>query len=166
MIIKTDPKLDLVLERVIDVPRELVWECWTKAEHFPHWFVPRPWQVADCELDVRPGGMMRTVFRSPEGQEYPNLACYLEVTPHERLIWTDVLEPGYRPQAKGFLPEGMPVTAILTFTTEDKGTRYHAHCLHKDPEGRKKHEEMGFFEGWGTCIDQLVEYANTTLKRR
>ena len=41
MIIKPDPKLDLVLERVVDVPRELVWECWTKAVHIPHWFVPR-----------------------------------------------------------------------------------------------------------------------------
>ena len=89
MIIKPDPKLDLVLERVVDVPRELVWECWTKAVHIPHWFVPRPWAVAECEIDLRPGGIFRTVFRSPEGQEFPNVGCYLEVTPNERLICAD-----------------------------------------------------------------------------
>ena len=165
MIIKPDPKLDLVLERVVDVPRELVWECWTKAVHIPHWFAPRPWAVAECEIDLRPGGIFRTVFRSPEGQEFPNVGCYLEVTPNERLIWTDALLQGYRPSAKGFLPEGMPITAILTLTPEGKGTRYNAACLHKDAEGRKKHEDMGFFGGWGTVLDQLVEYSKT-MKRR
>ena len=65
---------------------------------------------------------------------------------------------------RSFLPEDMPLTAILTFTPEGKGTRYNATCLHKSEEGRKKHEAMGFFEGWGTCIDQLVEYAKT-MKR-
>jgi len=164
VIIKPDPKLDLVLERVIDVPREIVWECWTKAEHIPHWFVPRPWKVVECELDLRPGGKFFTVFQSPDGQKFPNHGCYLEVTPHERLIWTDTLHEGYRPSGKGFLPEDMPLTAILTFTADGKGTRYNATCLHKSEEGRKKHEAMGFFEGWGTCIDQLVEYSKT-MKR-
>ena len=81
------------------------------------------------------------------------------------MIWTDALLQGYRPSAKGFLPEGMPITAILTLTPEGKGTRYNAACLHKDAEGRKKHEDMGFFGGWGTVLDQLVEYSKT-MKRR
>ena len=53
-----DPKLDLVLERVIDVPKHLVWKAWTEAEHLQHWFVPAPWSVARCELDLRPGGRL------------------------------------------------------------------------------------------------------------
>ena len=54
------PNLDLVLERVIDVPRHLVWEAWaTKPEHLKVWFVPKPWSVSACEIDLRPGGMFR-----------------------------------------------------------------------------------------------------------
>jgi len=93
---KPDAKLDLVLERVVDVPRELVWRAWTEPEHLKKWFTPVPWQTVDCEIDLRPGGIFRTVMRSPEGQEYPNLGCYLEVARNERLSWTNALEAGFR----------------------------------------------------------------------
>src|SRR5262249_41291314 len=93
-VIKPDPKLDLVLERVIDVPRELVWTAWTTPKHLLPWFCPKPWTTIDCEIDLRPGGIFRSVMRSPEGKEFPNVGCYLEVVPHERLIWTDALLPG------------------------------------------------------------------------
>ena len=56
-----DPDLDLVLERVIDVPADLVWKVWTTPEHLVHWFVPKPWTVTACEMDLRPGGVFRPV---------------------------------------------------------------------------------------------------------
>lgn len=96
-IIKPDPKLDLVLERVVDVPPELVWTAWTTPKHIRHWFVPKPWTCADVEIDLRPGGMFRSVMRSPEGQEFNNLGCYLEIVPNQRLVFTDTMLPGYRP---------------------------------------------------------------------
>lgn len=68
-----DPLLDLVLERVVDVPPELVWAAWTTPEHVTHWFTPAPWKTVTCEIDLRPGGMFRTVMRSPEGQDFPNV---------------------------------------------------------------------------------------------
>jgi len=77
--VKPDPKLDLVLERVIDVPPDLVWTAWTKPEHVKKWFVPAPWTITHCEIDLRPGGIFSTTMRSPEGQEFPNLGCYIEV---------------------------------------------------------------------------------------
>ncbi|MEQ8980351.1 MAG: SRPBCC domain-containing protein, partial [Deltaproteobacteria bacterium] len=82
-----DPKLDLKLERVLDVPTSLVWRAWTEPEHVVHWFVPKPWTVPRCEIDLRPGGKFFTVMRSPEGQEMPNTGCYLEVVPEKRLVW-------------------------------------------------------------------------------
>src|SRR3979409_2305310 len=97
-----DPKLDLSFERIIDVPRELVWRGGTKPEHLKKWFTPAPWTTVDCEIDLRPGGIFRTVMRSPEGQEFPNIGCYLEIVPCERLVWTDSLLPGYRPSQKPF----------------------------------------------------------------
>src|SRR5262244_1745236 len=96
--IQTNPSLDLVMERVVDVPRELVWAAWTKPEHLKKWFTPAPWTTADCEIDLRPGGIFRTVMRSPEGQEFTNEGCYLEVIENEKLVWTAALKPGYRPQ--------------------------------------------------------------------
>lgn len=152
-----DPRLDLKLERFVDVPRRLVWEAWTTPEHIKHWFVPRPWTITDCEIDLRPGGVFRSVMRSPEGQEFPNLGCYLEVVPEERLVWTDALLPGYRPSEKPFF------TAFLHFDEENGGTRYTAIALHRDEDGRKKHEEMGFEQGWGTVLTQLVEYIKTSM---
>ena len=65
VLFKADPKLDLVLERNIDVPRELVWTAWTTPKHIRQWFVPAPWTITDCEIDLRPGGSFRTVMRSP-----------------------------------------------------------------------------------------------------
>lgn len=150
---KLDPKLDLVLERVVDVPPALVWEAWTKPEHLRHWFTPKPWTVAHCEVDLRPGGTFRTVMRGPDGEEHDVAGCYLEIVPQQRLIWTDALLPGYRPSANPFF------TAIVEFEPSGKGTRYTATAIHRDEDGRKKHEEMGFHQGWGTVLDQLVEYA-------
>jgi uncharacterized protein YndB with AHSA1/START domain len=152
---KSDPRLDLVLERVVDVPRELVWAAWTRPEHLRQWFTPKPWTVVDCEIDLRPGGLFRTVMRSPEGKEFPNIGCYLEVVPNERLIWTDALLPGYRPAANPFF------TAMITLHAQGTGTRYVATAIHRDEAGRKKHEDMGFHQGWGTALDQLVAHVKT-----
>ena len=150
-----DPRLDLVLQREIDVPRELVWVAWTQPEHLVKWFAPAPWSITECEVDLRPGGMLRFVMRSPEGQEFPNVGCYLEVVPNERLVWTDALLPGYRPSEEPFF------TAVLTLEPRGSGTLYTAIALHRDEANRQKHEEMGFHEGWGQVLDQLVAYIKT-----
>ena len=153
-----DPKLDLVLERRIDVPPALVWEAWTKPEHVRHWFVPKPWSLSDCEIDLRPGGAFRTVMRSPEGEDFPYTGCYLEVTPSERLVWTNVLLPGYRPSGHS---DGPLFTVYVTIEPEGAGTHYVATVLHRDEESRVKHEAMGFHHGWGAALDQLVALAKT-----
>lgn len=151
-----DPKLDLVLERVVDVPRELVWQAWTMPEHVKKWFTPAPWTTTDCEIDLRPGGLFRTVMRSPEGQEFPNVGCYLEIVTNEKLVWTDALLPGYRPALKPESGAGMLFTAVILLETHEKGTKYTAIAMHKDEADKSNHEEMGFHDGWGKCFDQLV----------
>jgi uncharacterized protein YndB with AHSA1/START domain len=145
-----DPKLDLVLERVLDVPPALVWEAWTRPEHIRKWFAPSPWTVSECEIDLRPGGMCRTVMRSPEGQDFPNVGCYLEIVEGRKLVFTDALLPGYRPSANPFF------TAVVTIEPAGKGTRYTARAIHGTEANREKHDAMGFHTGWGTCLDQLV----------
>lgn len=132
------------------MPRELVWAAWTKPEHIKKWFAPAPWTTTDCEIDLRPGGMFRVVMRSPEGQEFPSVACFLEIIENEKLVWTDALTPGYRPSKEPFF------TAVITLEPHGKGTKYTALALHKDEAGREKHEKMGFYERWAQCLDQLV----------
>ncbi len=155
-----DPRLDLVLERVVDVPRELVWKAWTEPERLKQWFCPRPWSVSACEIDLRPGGKFNTVMRSPDGKEFPNQGCYLEVAPLERLVWTDALTAGYRPSARGYLTAdgGFYLTAFIVLEAQGSRTKYTACAFHSDEAGRKKHEAMGFAEGWGKALDQLVEH--------
>jgi uncharacterized protein YndB with AHSA1/START domain len=153
---KPNPELDLVLERVVDVPPDLVWQAWTRPEYLKQWWTPAPWQTADAEIDLRPGGIFRTVYRSPEGEESTNLGCYLEIVPGKKLIWTDALGPGYRPKEKSTIPEMGFFTAIISMEPEGKGTRYKAIAIHKDPAAKETHEKMGFLEGWGTVLDQLV----------
>jgi uncharacterized protein YndB with AHSA1/START domain len=147
---KHDDRLDLVLTRDVKLPRELIWRAWTEPKHLVKWFTPAPWKTVDCEIDLRPGGIFRTVMQGPDGQKFDNAGCYLDVVKHQRLVFTDALGPGYRPAASSFM------TAIMTFEEHNGGTRYIARALHKDDADRKKHEEMGFHDGWATALDQLI----------
>jgi len=154
-----DPALDLVLERTVDIPPHLVWLAWTRPEHLKKWFTPAPWTTIACEIDLRPGGRFHTVMRSPEGQTFPNDGCYLEVVENQRLSWTNALAPGFRPVAPGPTCGGdgsFLFSAIVELAPEGQGTRYTATAIHQDRAGRDAHERMGFREGWGKALDQLV----------
>lgn len=160
-----DPDLDLRLERVVDLPPAALWAAWTQPELLPPWFCPQPWTTIACTIDLRPGGLFSTVMRSPAGQDFPNSGSYLLIEPERRLIWTNVLQPGFRPStpAAGGLGEDgfFAFTAELAFLPEGSGTRYVATVRHGQPADRQRHEEMGFQEGWGIALDQLVAFMKT-----
>ncbi len=156
-----DPKLDLVLERVVDVPPQLVWAGWTRPDYVKRWFTPAPWRTVECEIDLRPGGIFRTVMRSPEGRDFPNLGCYLEVIENRMLVWTAALKPGYRPQnAAGALL----FTAVILLEPQGSGTKYTAIAIHGDEAEAGKHRGMGFHDGWGKALDQLVALARGIVR--
>ncbi|ESW93966.1 SRPBCC family protein [Mesorhizobium sp. C280B] len=151
-----DPKLDLVLERTIEAPRKLLWMALTEPEHVRQWFTPKPWIITDCEIDLRPGGLFRTRMQSPDGKEVNDRrCCYLEIVQDERLVWTDALLPGYRPSGDPF------ITAVIALQSHGETTRYTATAIHRDEATRNSHEEMGFYDGWGTVADQLAGYLKT-----
>jgi uncharacterized protein YndB with AHSA1/START domain len=142
---------DLRLERVIDVPPAAVWAAWTTPDQVMRWFTPAPFTTTDCEIDLRPGGTFRTTMRSPDGEEFDNAGCYLEVADGERLVWTSALGPGYRPVASD-----LPFTAVISLEPAGAGTKYTALAIHGDPATAARHAEMGFHQGWGAALDQLV----------
>jgi uncharacterized protein YndB with AHSA1/START domain len=150
-----DPKLDIVLERFIDAPRRLVWEALTKPEHLKEWYMPKPWGVvSNCEMDVRPGGIFRVDITTGNGQLVPNLGCFLDVVPLERLVWTSMLFPGYRPAVF----DDIPITVILTMTTQGTGTRYVFTALHRNEADVEKDKASGWLEGTEIALDQFVAH--------
>ncbi len=155
-----DPKLDLVFERFIDAPTRLVWEALTKPEHVKEWYMPREWgRVARAEMDLRPGGMFSIDITVGDGREVPNLGCFLDVVPMERLVWTSMLFPGYRPAVF----DDIPITAIMTLERVGSGTRYVFTALHRDESDLEKNKESGWQQGTEIALDQLVAHV-TSMK--
>ena len=155
-----DPKLDLVFERFIDAPRRLVWEALTRPEHLKAWYMPKAWgAVAKCELDVRPGGMFSIDIAGADGRVFPNLGCFLEVVPAQRLSWTSMLFPGYRPAVF----DDVPITAIVTMEAAGTGTRYVFTALHRDEADLERNKASGWQQGTEIALDQFVAHV-TSMK--
>ena len=104
-------------------------------------------------------------MRLPEGQEFPNAGCYLEIVPNEKLVFTSALGPGYRPTSsepamRGHAEE-LYFTAIITLESQGSRTKYTAIAIHGDEASSKKHEEMGFYQGWGAALDEIAALTKT-----
>ncbi|MBB5192496.1 uncharacterized protein YndB with AHSA1/START domain [Silvimonas terrae] len=153
-----NPATDFVLERQIDAPIHLVWEVLTKPEHLKVWYMPKAWgAVSHCEMDVRPGGMLSIDITTADGQTFPNLGCFVEVIPMERLVWTSMLFPGFRPAVF----DDIPITAIMTLHSSGGGTRYVFTALHRNEADFRQNKESGWQEGTSIAMDQLVAHVNS-----
>lgn len=88
---------EIVMTRIFDAPRELVWKAYTDPKHIPHWVGPRSDTTTVDKMDVRPGGVWHFILRSPDGNEYALRGVYQEVVPSERLVYTHEFEgmPGH-----------------------------------------------------------------------
>jgi uncharacterized protein YndB with AHSA1/START domain len=148
-----NPELDLTISRVIKAPRAAVWSAWTEPASFEQWWVPAPARCRVSAMDLRPGGSFATEISEAGGDFMPHMnACFLAVDEPERIVFTDALTGGWRPAAQPFM------TAIITLKEVAAGTQYFAHVMHRNAADRKKHEELGFFDGWGAVIAQLATF--------
>jgi uncharacterized protein YndB with AHSA1/START domain len=149
-----NPDLDLTISRIIKAPRARVWEAWTDSRKFEQWWVPAPARCKVVEMELGPGGAFTTEISEDGGAFAPHLsACFLAVDPQTRIVFTNALTGGWRPASQPFM------TAIITLKDHADGTEYLAHVRHKDPADRNMHAEMGFYDGWGTVIEQLAVLA-------
>jgi len=148
----TDPT-ELTISRFIAAPPAAVWNAWSVPANLEKWWIPAPIECQVVKLDLRPGGGFVTRMREGSGEFRPHVdGCFLEAIPEQRLVFTTVLTEGWQP-----VEPWLAITAILTFAAQDDGTLYSARVLHKNPEDSRKHDEMGFQDGWGTAIGQLAD---------
>src|SRR4051812_41699158 len=94
------PERELVLRRLISAPPAAVYATWT--QRLPEWWGPHGMTTPFHELDLRPGGEFRTRMRAPDGREYATHGVFLEVTPNERLVFTDAFGAGWTPSPDTF----------------------------------------------------------------
>ena len=141
---------ELSITRLIAASPEDVYRVWT--ERTGEWFAPRPYTTPVVEHDLRPGGRSLVVMKSPDGEEITGDGVFLEVVPNEKIVFTDAFRAGWIPQ-ESFM------VAIVTFEPEGAGTRYTAQVRHWSEEALKRHEAMGFHEGWAAVARQLAELA-------
>lgn len=147
-----DPQRDLEITRIIKAPRQVIWDAWTTPEQFAQWWVPKPALCRVIEMDVTPGGAMVTEINEDGTGFAPHMqACYLDVQAGRRIVFTNALVGGWRPAEQPF------ITAVITLDDHDQGTAYRALVMHRSPQDRGMHVEAGFYDGWGTVIEQLAE---------
>jgi len=115
--------------------------------------VPAPAKCTVVEMDLRPGGAFVTHIREDGGELKPHLsACFLAIDDLERIVFTNALVGGWRPAEQPFM------TAIIMLRDHPLGTDYIAHVMHKSIADRRRHEALGFHDGWGTVAEQLATF--------
>ena len=151
-----NPDLDLTLHRVIRAPRQTVWRAWTDPRQLEQWWVPAPTVARVDRLEVRPGGAFVTRM-SDDGVEFvPHLdASFLVVDDLERLAFTNAIDSRWRPAR----PDPIAMVAEILLDDHPDGTDYRVVVRHGDPAARARHEELGFFDGWGSVTEQLATLA-------
>lgn len=146
-----DKARDLQISRVIKAPRKDVWRAWSDRTSFERWWVPAPAKCKVQQMELRPGGAFVTKISEQGGDFVPHLsACFLAVEEQRLIVFSDALHGGWRPAEQPFM------TAIVTLQDHAQGTHYAAHVMHSTQGDRTKHEKLGFFDGWGTVIEQLA----------
>src|SRR5260221_9154217 len=132
---------ELLLTRVFDAPRKLVFEAWTRPEHLMAWWGPNGFTLPVCELDFRPGGAYRFVMRAPDGAEYPMQGIFREIDAPSRIVFGAILEG-----------EPREILTTVTFAEQDGKTTLTVHQT-------RPHDEMkarGQKQGWTEQLERLA----------
>ena len=148
-----NPETDLTITRHIAVPPAKAWAAWADPVELAKWWCPKPWITEVKGFDFRSGGAFHTLMTGPDGDTSDNPGGFLLVTPQTQIVFSSMLLADWRPAP----PPWMAFTAIFDLVPENDGTRYTATALHPDKASCASHAEMGFYDGWTTCMNQLAE---------
>lgn len=144
---------EIVITRIMNAPRELVFEAWTNPKHVAHWWGPNGFTSTIYEMDVRPGGVWRLTMHGPDGTNYPNKIVYIEVLKPERLVYD---------HGSGVEDEPEQFRATVVFDDQGGKTRVTMRALFKSPEERDQViEQHGAIEGGNQTLARLEQYLAT-----
>lgn len=148
MTLATPSDREIVVTRVVDAPRHLVFEAWTNPRHVPQWMLGPPgWTMPVCEIDLRPGGKWHFVWRMADGTEMAMQGVYKEIAPPERLVSTE--------SWGGDWPETLNTVML---TEKDGKTTMTVTVLYPSKEARDAALKTGMKEGMSKSFDRLVEF--------
>ena len=149
---------ELVITRIFDAPRELVWKAWTDPEMATKWWGPKGFTCPHCEIDLRVGGKFLNCMHSSEGQDIWSTGTYREIVPLERIVCTDSFadEKGnVVPAAHYGMGADVPLEMLVTVTFEDLGGKTRMTLRHEGlPAGEMSD---GASAGWNESFDKLAE---------
>jgi len=146
---------EIVITRVFNAPRELVFRAWTDPKHVAQWWGPQGFTAKVPELDLHPGGRWRYIMIGPDGTEYSINGVFREVVPLAQIVTTDEFDEGFEHPVATDLPSGIVV--VCTFEGLVGKTRLTLRIMHGTTEDRRKHEDMGVVAGWQSsfaCLDE------------
>jgi len=142
----------LVIERIFDAPRSLLFKAWTEPRRLAQWWGPKGCTNPVCEIDARPGGTLRIVMRAPDGAEYPMKGVFREVIEPERLVFTNIAIDN----AGNSLIEGL---TTVTFAEHAAGkTKLILHTSAMGMVAMAAAMIEGMEAGWTQSLDRLAEY--------
>ncbi len=151
---------ELILERIFDAPRDLVFKAFSEVEHLKRWFGQKGWTLPVCNLDFRPGGVwhfcMKCIDESQEyyGHESWGKAVYREIVEPERIVYVDSFS-----DAEGNIVKEMPETLItLTFVEHEGKTKLINHAQYASADALKTVMDMGMLQGMIATWDSLEEF--------
>ena len=140
---------ELVITRIFEAPRAVVFEAWTKPEHMVHWFGPNGFTLPVCEMDFRVGGKYRFCMRASHGNEHYSQGVYREIVPSERIVWTSTFED----------TPGSEILTTVTFADHEGKTRLTVHQTFSFESDRTR----GARQGWTETLEHLAAYVAKNL---
>ena len=150
-LIEEKKRQEIIIKRVFDAPRALVFQAWTDPKQVALWWGPNGFTTTIEEMDVRPGGVWRQVMHGPDGTDYPNESVFVDVVQYERLVYT--LTGG----RKGGAPVKME--KITTFEEVEGGTRVTMRAVFDSAEARDRNvRDYGSIEGGKQTLERLANY--------
>jgi uncharacterized protein YndB with AHSA1/START domain len=148
----------LVIERVFDAPRELVFKAWSEPERMMRWWGPKGFTTPVCKIDFRVAGKFLNCMRSPDGQDYWSTGVYREIVEPERIVCTDSFsdaEGNVVPAAHYGMVGEFPIEMLVTVTFEDQDGKTKMTLRHAGmPAGENRD---GANQGWNESFDKLAE---------
>ncbi len=148
---------DLVITRVFDAPRELVWRAWTDPEYFQRWWGPKDFTSPVCRMDLRVGGKYLWCMRSSDGKDYYTTGVFKEIVKPERIVYTDCFadQDGNVVSAEHYgLPPGFPLESYVYVTLVEEAGQTKVTLRHVGLPTGDMFDMTG--HGWNESFDKLA----------